>query len=43
VLVFELDGNLIRRSADYYDFAAVLRQLGLLESDASAPDATPST
>jgi steroid delta-isomerase-like uncharacterized protein len=30
VLVFELDGNLIRRSADYYDVAAILGQLGLL-------------
>ena len=28
VLIFELDGNLIRRSADYYDLATVLAQLG---------------
>ncbi|MGH2530835.1 MAG: nuclear transport factor 2 family protein [Thermomicrobiales bacterium] len=42
VLVFELDGNLIRRGADYYDFAAVLRQLGLLETDEATPEATPA-
>jgi steroid delta-isomerase-like uncharacterized protein len=30
VLVFELNGNLIRRSADYYDVAAILGQLGML-------------
>jgi steroid delta-isomerase-like uncharacterized protein len=30
VLVFELDGNQIRRSADYYDVAAILGQLGML-------------
>jgi steroid delta-isomerase-like uncharacterized protein len=31
VLVFDLDGDLIRRSADYYDLAAVLGQLGQLD------------
>ncbi len=30
VLIFELDGTLIRRTADYYDYAAILGQLGLL-------------
>jgi steroid delta-isomerase-like uncharacterized protein len=31
VLVFELDGDLIRRSIDFYDRATVLEQLGLVE------------
>lgn len=32
VLVFDLDGDgLIRRSADYYDIAAILGQLGMLD------------
>lgn len=43
VLVFELDldGTLIRRSADYYDLAGILRQLGLLETGETTPEATP--
>ena len=31
VLIFDLDGDLIRRSSDYYDMAAILGQLGLLD------------
>lgn len=42
VLVFELDGNLIRRSADYYDVATILGQLGLLETGGVTPEATPA-
>jgi ketosteroid isomerase-like protein len=42
VLVFELDGSLIRRSADYYDLATVLGQLGQAETDAAAAAATPA-
>lgn len=42
VLVFELDGTLIRRSADYYDLASVLGQLGQLETSQTAPAATPA-
>jgi limonene-1,2-epoxide hydrolase len=42
VLVFELEGNLIRRSADYYDLAAILGQLGLLETGEAIPEATPA-
>ena len=41
VLVFELDGTLIRRSADYYDLATVLGQLGQLEVGESTAEATP--
>ena len=41
VLVFELDGNLIRRSADYYDIAAILGQLGLLP--APETEGTPAS
>ena len=42
VLVFELDGALIRRSADYYDLAAILDQLGQLQGGEAAPEATPA-
>jgi steroid delta-isomerase-like uncharacterized protein len=42
VIVFELDGTLIRRSADYYDLATVLGQLGLLELGEATPEATPT-
>ena len=42
VLVFELDGDLIRRSADYYDQAAILGQLGLLEINEATSEATPA-
>jgi ketosteroid isomerase-like protein len=31
VIVFELDGDQIRRSADYYDVATILGGLGLLD------------
>jgi steroid delta-isomerase-like uncharacterized protein len=49
VLIFDLDGDLIRRSVDYYDLAAVLDQLGQLDLPGAnavaeatvAPDATP--
>ena len=42
VLIFELDGDLIRRSADYYDFASILGQLGLLDSGEAMAEATPA-
>ena len=43
VLIFDLDGDLIRRSADYYDLAAIFGQLGLLDSGESAAEATPTS
>lgn len=42
VLVFELDGTRIRRSADYYDLASILSQLGQLEASGAVPVATPA-
>jgi steroid delta-isomerase-like uncharacterized protein len=42
ILVFELDGTLIRRSADYYDLATILDQLGQLQGGEAAPEATPA-
>jgi steroid delta-isomerase-like uncharacterized protein len=42
VLVFELDGTQIRRSADYYDLATILDQLGQLQGGDAAPEATPT-
>jgi steroid delta-isomerase-like uncharacterized protein len=42
VIVLELDGNLIRRSADYYDLATVLGQLGLLDLGEAAASGTPA-
>jgi steroid delta-isomerase-like uncharacterized protein len=41
VLVFELDGKLIRRSADYYDVAAILGQLGMLPVPETEGTPTP--
>ena len=41
VLVFELDGTLIRRSTDSYDLASILGQLGQLEASAASAGATP--
>ena len=35
--VFELDGDEIRRSSDYYDVAAILGQLGLLPAAGATP------
>jgi ketosteroid isomerase-like protein len=43
VLIFELEGNAIRRSADYYDFATILAELGLLNLHQATPAATPSS
>ena len=43
VLILELDGVLIRRSADYYDNAAILAQLGLLDLAAAGAAATPAS
>lgn len=49
VTVFILDGELIRRSADYYDLMAILSQIGALPpmvsegAPESMPPATPST
>ena len=40
VIVFELDGDLIRRSADYYDLNAILGQLA---PGAAQPQTTPSS
>jgi steroid delta-isomerase-like uncharacterized protein len=41
VLVFELEGDLIRRSADYYDVASILGQLGLLPAPGSEGTPVP--
>jgi steroid delta-isomerase-like uncharacterized protein len=38
--IFELDGGLVRRSADYFDLYAVLDQIGALGAQAAA--ATPT-
>ncbi len=41
--VFELEDGLIARSADYYDVAGILAQLGLLDMGGTeAPGATPA-
>ncbi len=37
VTVFELDGDEIRRSSDYYDVATILGQLGLLPAAGATP------
>jgi steroid delta-isomerase-like uncharacterized protein len=42
VIVAEYDGDLIRRSTDYYDLASILGQLGLLDLDAGPAAATPA-
>ena len=42
VLVFELDGTLIRRTADYYDLATILGQLGHLEMSEVTLRAAPA-
>jgi hypothetical protein len=41
IIVFELDRGQIRRSADYYDVATILAQLGLLDLEEAGPAATP--
>jgi steroid delta-isomerase-like uncharacterized protein len=43
VLVFELDGDLISRSADYYDLAALLGHLGQIEPGVPTSEATPAS
>lgn len=40
--IFELDGDQIRRSADYYDIAGILAQLGLLDMGEEMAGATPA-
>jgi hypothetical protein len=42
VIVFELDGDQIRRSADYYDVATILGELGLLNMGEESNAATPA-
>jgi steroid delta-isomerase-like uncharacterized protein len=41
VIVFELDGDEIHRSADYYDVATILGELGLLDMGEESAAATP--
>jgi steroid delta-isomerase-like uncharacterized protein len=43
VIVAEYDGDLIRRSTDYYDLASILSQLGLLDPGEAAGEATPAS
>jgi steroid delta-isomerase-like uncharacterized protein len=46
VTIFEMDGDLIYRSSDYYDRATVMQQLGLLAPvvvEAGTPVATPGS
>ena len=42
VIVFELDGDQIQRSADYYDVATILGELGLLDMGEESAAATPA-
>jgi steroid delta-isomerase-like uncharacterized protein len=42
VIVFEFAGDQIQRSADYYDVATILGQLGLLEPSEGDAPATPA-
>jgi steroid delta-isomerase-like uncharacterized protein len=42
VVIFELDGDQIRRSVEYYDVATILGQLGLLEMGEESAAATPA-
>jgi steroid delta-isomerase-like uncharacterized protein len=42
VIVAEYDGDLIRRSTDYYDLASILSQLGLLDLGEGTAAATPA-
>ncbi len=42
VIVAEYDGELIRRSTDYYDLATILSQLGVLDLEGASADATPA-
>ncbi|MDP9356622.1 MAG: ester cyclase [Chloroflexota bacterium] len=43
VTIFELDGDRIRRSSDYYDVATVLGQLGVLPGFGTPAAGTPTT
>jgi steroid delta-isomerase-like uncharacterized protein len=40
--IFEPEGGRIRRSADYYDVAGILAQLGLLDMGEEMAEATPA-
>jgi steroid delta-isomerase-like uncharacterized protein len=40
--IFELEGKQIRRSADYYDVASILAQLGMLDMGEEMAEATPA-
>lgn len=42
IVLFELADGQIQRSADYYDVAAILGQLGLLPMEEGTPEATPT-
>jgi steroid delta-isomerase-like uncharacterized protein len=42
VYIFELAGDRIRRSADYYDVASILAQLGILDMGEEMAEATPA-
>jgi steroid delta-isomerase-like uncharacterized protein len=42
VHIFELAGDRIRRSADYYDVASILAQLGILDMGEEMAEATPA-
>jgi steroid delta-isomerase-like uncharacterized protein len=42
VIVAEYEGDLIRRSTDYYDLATILNQLGLLDLGEGTAEATPA-
>ncbi len=42
VTVFELEGDRIRRSSDYYDVVSILTQLGAMPGPSAPPVATPA-
>jgi steroid delta-isomerase-like uncharacterized protein len=42
VYLFELEEGKIRRSADYYDVAGILAQMGMLDMGGGTAEATPS-
>ena len=41
-IIFELEGDAIRRSANYYDVATILAQLGVLDNGQHMGEATPA-
>jgi len=40
--IFEIEGDRIRRSADYYDVAGIMAQLGMLDMGEEMAEATPA-